>query len=146
MDGKLTPVIGYPTPVEFAPQLTRVMLEAMFDSHGLAVPASSNSTACREKLYGSALCLNDSTDQSTQQKIKKLDEYASKAEGTVSSATASAIRGLSIAALNNEAIAKSIEVFSGVTARKLVEKALWSRYRQPECQDSSAPIAIKVVE
>jgi hypothetical protein len=135
--GKLGPVLTYPESTEFGPQLVRVLMEAVFDSHGLYVPAVSNATACKTNLYTGTNCLADvdiipdAEPGSVAEQIKKLDMYAGQTEATVTAASSKLIRGLSIAALNNEAVAKSVETLAGVSARKIVEKALWSRYQQP---------------
>lgn len=143
--GKLAPTFTYPQSTEFSPQLVRVAMEAVFDSQGLIVPASSSSTACKKKLYPEESCLSE--DEAQAEKIKKLDMYASQAEATVTAAAAKAIRGLSWAALNNEAVAKSLETMAGVSARKIVEKALWSHYRTDNsCADAAGAVAIWVKE
>lgn len=142
-NGKLAPALTYPQSTEFGPQLVRVFMEAVFDSQGLIVPAVSNATACKAKLYPKANCLSD--EDAVVERIKKLDMYAGQAEATVTAATSKAIRGWAVFALNNEAIAKSLETMAGVSARKIVEKALWNRYRVGDsCADAAGTVAVWV--
>jgi hypothetical protein len=143
--------LTYPATTEFGPQLVRVLMEAIFDSHGLVVPAVSNSTACKEKLYTIVNCLSEgdmkgNTDTGNlTDRIKKLDAYAGQAESTVTDAASKLIRGVSIAALNNESVAKSVETLAGVSARKIVEKALWSHYRDGNaCSNAAGTVAVWV--
>ena len=42
--------------------------------------------------------------------------------------TAKLIRGVSLTSLDNEAIAKSLTTLTGVSARKLTEKKMWTEY------------------
>ncbi|MNC82289.1 hypothetical protein D3C75_1357400 [compost metagenome] len=69
--------------------------------------------------------------------------YAAQAEATVTAATSQAIRGLSVAALNNEAVAKTLETMAGVSARKIVEKSRWNRYLDG-CENSAGAVAVWV--
>lgn len=152
-EGKLSPTLTYPDSTEFGPQLIRVVTEAIFDSHGLVVPAVSNSTACKEHLYLSNNCLSEGdaqtllvgdTPKSKADRIKDVDNYAAQAESIVTAAASKIIRGASIIALNNEAVAKSVETLAGVSARKVVEKTLWNRYRDGSTCSSSSTNSITV--
>ncbi|MNQ93044.1 hypothetical protein D3C85_1084890 [compost metagenome] len=148
-NGSLNPALTYPQSTEFGPQLARVILEAVFDSRTLIVPAASNSTACKTGLFPKANCLSEADSQtdadpiSLAEQIKKLDMYAAQAEATVTAATSQAIRGLSVAALNNEAVAKTLETMAGVSARKIVEKSRWNRYLDG-CENSAGAVAVWV--
>lgn len=148
-NGRLNPALTYPQSTEFGPQLARVVLEAVFDSRSLIVPAVSNSTACKAGLFLAENCLSetntlaDANTISLVEQIKKLDMYAAQAEATVTAATSQAIRGLSVAALNNEAVAKTLETMAGVSARKIVERSLWNRYREG-CESSAGAVAVWV--
>jgi hypothetical protein len=146
-NGKLSPALTYPESTEFGPQLVRVAMEAVFDSHGLTVPAVSNSTACKEKLYVGTNCLSEDDTKSAgtntasvTDSIKKLDLYAAQAEATVTAAASKLIRGASISALNNEAVAKSIETLAGVSARKIVEKTIWRQ--KATCSVEAGTVAV----
>ncbi len=124
--------VMHPTMDEYGPQIARVFWEAIFDSIEPFVPADATSTVCSMKgvKYD---CLSDKSSKSDKEKIANLDQFASQAEGFSTSATAALIRGINIAALNNEGIAKSVETTAGVIARKATEKTLWQRYGNYEC-------------
>jgi len=129
-EGALKASLTHPATTEFGPQLVRVILEAVFDSTGAQVPAAADSTACalpegRARLFDDANCLSDSTDGGTKALVQKIDTYGAKAEAIVSAGTSTVIRGGFVAALNNEALAKSTETFAGVLARKIVEQGVW---------------------
>lgn len=120
-DGKGLVAVSHPPSTEVAPQLVRVVTEAMFDSVGPRVPGVANSTICKAN---SKNCASDKESAA----IKELDDYGNRTEALVSSAAGKLLRGANIVALNNEAVAKSLETLSGVTARKWLEKALWKQY------------------
>lgn len=148
-NGKLNPALTYPQGTEFGPQLARVVLEAVFDSRSFPVPAVSNSTACKSGLFLAANCLSEPNTQadknmiSLAEQIKNLDMYAAQAEATITATTSQVIRGLSVAALNNEAIAKTLETMAGVSARKIVEKSLWNRHLEG-CDNNAGAVAVWV--
>ena len=60
-DSTFRPEVTLPESADYAPQLVRVALEAIFDAQGLRVPAAANSTACvAPGLYAGPLeCLSD---------------------------------------------------------------------------------------
>jgi hypothetical protein len=120
---------------EWGPQLVRVFVEAVFDAseYPSVVPASGLSTACAAELgkytKGSINCLADATGD-IKEALATLDRYGAQTEAVVSAAVGKIIRGVAIAALDNEAIAKSVETLAGVTARKILEKALWAHWHE----------------
>ncbi|HBO7163502.1 TPA: hypothetical protein L4967_004971 [Pseudomonas aeruginosa] len=148
-NGRLTPALTYPQSTEFGPQLARVILEAVFDSHSLIVPAASNSTACKTGLFLAKNCLSEPDIQNDKdafkltKQIKNIEMYAAQAEATVTATASQAIRGLSVASLNNEAIAKTLETMAGVSARKIVEKSLWNRHLDG-CDNNAGTVAVWV--
>lgn len=122
----------YPKSAEFAPQVVRVLIEALFDARESGrVPAVSTSTVCAKSLYAGAFCFKG--DDPRKEKLTDVDEKASRADSLASMATGQLIRGASIAALNNEALARSIENAAGATARKVVERVVWARVEAPQC-------------
>lgn len=137
--GAFKPTITYPQPTEFGPQLVRIATEAFFDSLGPAVPASTDSTACK---LGLLPCAADHQKEA----LLKVDEYGNQAEALTSSAVGQIMRGASIAALNNEAIAKSVETLGGVVARKWVEKAAWQRQGNTQCDKTFTPEHVTVTQ
>ena len=148
-NGEIKPSLTYPKSTEFGPQLVRVVTEAVFDSHAPFVPASPNSTACTtEGLYKDwpLLCLKEGQDDKVAEKVNKLDSYASQVEATVTALTSIFIRGVSVVSLNNEAIAKSLETFAGVSGRKLTEKVLWKHYGNSDCSERAFPMDFNVTK
>lgn len=63
--------------------------------------------------------------QVSQKKFNDFQTIANKVESEVATLVGTAIRGGSIEALNNEALAKIIETSAGVKARHLTERAFW---------------------
>jgi hypothetical protein len=122
-DGKGLVAVSHPPSTEVAPQLVRVITEAMFDSVDPRVPGVANSTLCKAP---KGTCV----DEKDSAAIKQLDDYGNRTEALVSSSAGKLLRGVNVVALNNEAVAKSLETFAGVTARKWLEKALWKRYEK----------------
>jgi hypothetical protein len=131
-DGKGLVAVSHPPSTEVAPQLVRVVTEAMFDAIEPRVPGVANSTLCKAP---KGTCV----DEKDSDAIKQLDDYGNRTEALVSSSAGKLLRGVNVVALNNEAVAKSLETFAGVTARKWLEKALWKRHGQ-NCR-SPLPLA-----
>jgi hypothetical protein len=98
--------------------LVRVFFEAGGD-YFYGVPAVTKSTACEK---WKPICATEAQGPL----IKRVNEAGDRAEAAARSATAIAIRGGWILALNNEALATSIETGASVTIRKSVEAAAWS--------------------
>jgi hypothetical protein len=152
--GKLAPTLQYPKAEEIAPQLVRVFFEAVYDSHGIIVPAVSSSTVCAEKLWPSEFCLPEDTRNSSKtkpetptqsQRVAWVDNYANQVEAVVTGAAAELIRGGAWIALNNEAVARAVETTAGVNGRKIAEKILWNLQTQCAEQDGVAnPGALRI--
>jgi hypothetical protein len=131
-NGEIAPALQYPKTEEVAPQIVRVFFEAMYDASEPKVPAVSASTACVAGLYSGTECLGepdtkppDDKNPSRAERVKWVDEHASKTEATVTAGASKVIRGGSWAALNNEAVAKTVETAAGINSRKIAEKVLW---------------------
>jgi hypothetical protein len=95
--------------------LTRVAIEAIGDSLTPGVPADAASTGC---VMGLLKVCRPSTDKQLRCIVKAADI----AEAVVAFAAAHAVRGVSVLALNNEALAKSVQVAFSVSARKGAEE------------------------
>lgn len=153
--GELRPNFEYPKVATFGPQVLRVFVEAIFDAPAPHMYAVATSTACTEGLYSPSECLSDSianapfSNGSTPTKsdstgrtltnadvVSRIDGDAASADAFATSVTGLAIRGANIAALNNEALADSVQALAGVTLRKTVEKTEWTRAKSS--QGSSA--------
>ncbi|MCX7228200.1 MAG: hypothetical protein NTW15_04180 [Burkholderiales bacterium] len=142
--GRFQPAFEYPKSSDVAPQLTRVVVEALFDSVRGRPAAIAASTACVEKLMVGDECLTDDVLKKRpglEKSVGDLDAKASRADHLATVATSQLIRGASIAALNNEALARSAENLAGVVARKFVERAVWQQQGEDVCP-SVAPAAI----
>jgi hypothetical protein len=135
-DGKGLATVSHPPSTEVAPQLVRVITEAMFDSVEPRVPGVADSTIC--KAYP-----NECIKEKDTAAVKELDDYGNRTEALVSSSAGKLLRGVNVVALNNEAVAKSLEIFAGVTARKWLEKALWKRHEQG-CISPLPPASVQI--
>ena len=152
--GRLSPTLQYPKGEELASQLVRVFFEAIYDSHGIIVPAVSSSTVCVEKLWPSEFCLHDvpsaeagakTATPTKSQRVAWVDSYANQVEAVVTAATAELIRGGAWVALNNEAVARAVETTAGVNSRKIAEKVLWNL--QTQCGEQAGivnPGAVRI--
>ena len=132
----------------------RVFFEAIYDSHGIIVPAVSSSTVCVEKLWPSEFCLHDvpsaeagakTATPTKSQRVAWVDSYANQVEAVVTAATAELIRGGAWVALNNEAVARAVETTAGVNSRKIAEKVLWNL--QTQCGEQAGivnPGAVRI--
>jgi hypothetical protein len=119
--------------MEFAPQLVRVMFEAIFDSEGTIIPATASSTACTTGLYKGVQCLLENDQSDIARAVNDVDTYAAQTEATVTSLASQLIRGAWFVALNNEALAKSLETMAGVISRKVVAKKMWQKVMENGC-------------
>ena len=141
----------YPKSVEFAPQAVRVLNEALFDAMEGRVPGVASSTACTTTppLFGPLECLTGDVMKNNpklQDVITSVDEKASRADSVATLATGQIIRGVSVVALNNEALAKSAENLAGVLAKKVVERAAWKQSGEGQCLTPSPAVVIDVVK
>lgn len=103
---------------EVVSDLVRVFFEALGD-YQFGVPGVAKSTACDH----SYLC----GTTAEADKIAAVDEFADKVEAGTNSLIGIAIRGGWIISLNNEALASGVQTAISVYARKVAEKAAWSR-------------------
>lgn len=120
--------IGEIDPVVVGADMIRVIIEALFDRHD-RLPGVTNATGLKvEKKplndIKAVKLMFDLDDDG----FGKLDQIANSVDGGASSLAGQVVRGLNIAALNNEAIAKLLEALAGATARKVAEKGGWCYY------------------
>lgn len=141
-DGHVETNWDYPKSVEFAPQLVRLFVEALYDARRPRIPAVDNSTACVSQgdgspaLYDGLSCLTKSTVDAypfLKDAVASTDEIASKAEGLTGAGTGLLIRSFWVAALNNETAAKSVENLAAVIAKKQTERYVWGRVQKTYC-------------
>lgn len=126
----------YPKSAEFAPQMVRVLMEAAFDAREPHVPAVATATACVAKLYEPEACLTEETEKANpdlKSAVQALDEKAARADSISGVVTATLIRSFWVAALNNEAAARSVENLTAVVSRKLTERTLWRQAVESKC-------------
>lgn len=147
-DSNIQSKLEYPKSVEFAPQLVRVLMEAVFDSMQGRPVAIAEATACGTSppLFMTDECLSPETIAkypAYQKTVAAADEKASRADSMASIVAGGIIRGVSIGALNNETVAKGVENLAGVLARKIVERAAWQQ-SGGSCQSSSPAVMINV--
>lgn len=142
----------YPKSVEFAPQMVRVLTEAIYDARWPYVPAAANSTACMvDETTGSALypaisCLSDATTgkyKFLKDAVARTDELAARADSLTGAASGFLIRSFWVAALNNETAAKSVENLASVIAKKQTERFAWNRVQTTSCPKGDMPAAWK---
>ncbi|MFP3646551.1 hypothetical protein [Paraburkholderia sp. SIMBA_054] len=136
----LVPQATYPKASEFGPQMIRVLVEAIFDANGPHPKAVYGSTACATGLFGSDECMaaNIQADELTM----RIDMFAAGAEALSSAGVGALIRGGSVSALNNEAVAGMLETFAGVSSRKLVERVL--KAQADSCLGRLYPVSLRV--
>jgi hypothetical protein len=135
----------YPQMTQVGPQLIRVLVEALFDANGLIPKGAPTSTACVEGLLSQDTdCLQTTDPEDLQTKIQQIDMYATTMETITSSVTGIVIRNTG--AINNEAIAQTIETLFGVVSRKILEKALYTASGGAEVKDACPvkPIPVAV--
>jgi hypothetical protein len=136
---------AYPQVSQFGPQMIRVMVEAVFDANGEHPLGMPNSTACQpnEKLFDPATeCLG--TGVQPDAKLEQIDMLASASEALSQTATGAVVRGISVSALNNEAVAQMLETLAGVLARKTTEKVLYITSNRGKC--ALSPVSMSVTK
>jgi hypothetical protein len=129
--GGLTTTGEYPRSAEIAPQVVRVLLEASFDASRLGLPAVATATACgKAGLFPVDRCLSATLLQEVpglMEAVAAADSRAMRADGRATMVASVAVRGGSWLALNNEAVARSVESLAGGTVRKLAERQGWQK-------------------
>jgi len=98
--------------------LTRVAIEALADWLTPHVPADANSTGCVTGLLQKPACR-----PATDRDLRCIVKIADTTEAISGYAAAHLVRGGWWVALNNEALAKSVQVIFSVSARKMAEDA-----------------------
>ena len=111
--------------------LTRVTIEALGDWLSPNVPADATSTGCVTGLLKAPACV-----AAADKKLRCIVKIADTTEAIVGYAAAHAVRGGWWASLNNEALAKSIQVTLSVTARKMAEERATA---VSVCRDAAPP-------
>jgi hypothetical protein len=114
---------------QIAQDLVRVAVEATGDSI-TSVPAVKGSTACEQGLLS---CFDEERFNVSADRFNRVNDYADRAEAAVSAIIGKLVRGGSWIALNNEALAKSLETFISVTVRKVTETATWTYLSSRAC-------------
>lgn len=163
-DNQFQATWDYPKSSEFAPQLVRVIMEAILDApENGRVPAVASATACMSSpaLFPPNYCIAVKTPKgfvavtdasapaptpTLQDVIVSIDSIASRADSLATILAGEVVRGGSFVSLNNEAVARSIENFFGVTARKVAERAAWQRAVEEGCVTTTPNLLIDVVK
>ncbi len=113
--------------------VVRVALEALFDAASL-LPAVSNATGITITDASAGILGLEDIANVTQGTAISADQFTSSnqiantVDGAAGSIAGQVIRGLNVAALNNEALAKIVEAMVAVTARKVTEKVTYCWY------------------
>jgi hypothetical protein len=133
------PSISAPSVGVLGPQLMQVLVEALFDANGPHPPGLMISTACARKLFQD----DDGSGQGVEasqagQKWESINRVGNATQALVTTGVGALIRGGNIAALNNEAVATTVETFAGVTVRKAVQQVMWV-CRAPSAVSVDAP-------
>jgi hypothetical protein len=144
-NGKLAPQFSQLSSRVIAPQISQVLFEAVFDSIRPFVPAAANSTACVDGLYSPEQCLSDNTSATVKTQVDTVDTDAAKAQSTVTAAAGYLVRLGFWAALNNEAVAQTVETTAGEVARKVTEKLVWIN-QTSECATKSVHPMVSTVK
>ena len=121
------PTISTPSVGVLGPQLMQVLVEAMFDANGQHPPGLKTSTACTKNLFQ----FDDSNEpqcveaSQANAKWERTNRLGNATQALVTAGVGTLIRGANVGALNNEAIANTVETFAGVTMRKAVQQVMW---------------------
>ncbi|CRL49669.1 hypothetical protein PSHI_27800 [Pseudomonas sp. URMO17WK12:I11] len=121
------PTISTPSVGVLGPQLMQVLVEAMFDANGQHPPGLKTSTACAKNLFqvedsDEAQCVEASQADAKWERTNRLGNAT---QALVTAGVGTLIRGANVGALNNEAVANTVETFAGVTMRKSVQQVMW---------------------
>lgn len=112
-------------------EVAKVYVEAIGDKI-TQLPADPRSTACTSGLNKCYTVEEDEKGEEVKvleaEKFAAVNEHADKIDTLVSNAVGKAIRGASLAALNNEAIASIIESTIGTIMKKVAEKVAYCTY------------------
>ena len=158
-DGRVTTAWEYPKSAEFAPQLVRVAIEALFDSYVGHPPGVATSLACKKGLFRGfdpAVPLDQQLPQCLSEEVvagivglegavADVDDWAARADSAVTIGVSTLVRGGYWIALNNETVARSAENLGGVMARKVTEHLAWRRTVELGCRIGEPPLLLKVV-
>lgn len=138
-----------------ATEVVRVTLEAVFDSLNY-VPAVSNATgvvglakdykAFTLADFGSITKPDGKSPVMSADDFGEVERLGATAHSATASVTASLIRGISITALNNEAVAKMLSSLTGTIARKVTERVGWCYYASLKGKRDASPEHQKTVE
>lgn len=114
--------------------LTRVAIEALGDWLTQGITADATSTGCVTGILKACV-------PATDKKLRCIVKVADTTEAIVGYAAAHAVRGGWWAALNNEALAKSIQVTLSVTARKMAEERAFAANPAQLCPQAGTSAA-----
>ena len=103
--------------------IIRIVIEAIGDEIA-QLPANKASTACLMNTP-ELKCYGDPKEQVTSAQFAQVNFKADQVEALAGATAGQLIRGASIAALNNEAVAKIVETAVAVIARKTAERVAW---------------------
>jgi len=110
--------------------LTRVFVEASFDTTQPNIPAIAKATGCIDK--PSAALFKDCRAEADD-KLNMINRSGDIAEAVGGYVAAQVVRGAWLASLNNEALAKLVSTLISVSARKGTELAVWTAQ---QCQNT----------
>jgi hypothetical protein len=159
-DSRVVTSWEYPKSPEFAPQLVRVAVEALFDSLLRHPPGAPTSLACKKEglfrpfdpqlPFGKQApeCLSEEVvtgAEGLQDAVTDVDEWAARADSATTVGIGTFVRGGYWAALNNETVARSVENLGGVIARKVAEHVAWKRTVERGCRIGKPPVLLQVV-
>jgi len=119
--------------------LTRIFVEASFDTAQPNIPAIGKATGCINK--PDAALFNDCRAEADD-KLNAINKSGDIAEGVGGYIAAQVVRGAWLASLNNEAVAKLVTTLISVSARKGTELAFWTAQ---QCQNNVNALQMRTV-
>lgn len=129
--------------------IVRITFEALGDAIS-EIPAVSEATGVVSEVLIEAgkqlpdageIKINGASPPKVEDVMGNVERLSGKAHGMVSSSVGTAIRGINIASLNNEALAKILESTAGTIARKVTERMAWCWYASIPAEENKNPFS-----
>lgn len=129
--------------------IVRVTFEALGDALN-RIPATSEATGITSKILVEAgkqlpdagrIKIEGKKPPKVEDVMTNVESLSGQAHGVVSAGVGSAIRGINVAALNNEAVAKILESTAGTIVRKATERIAWCWYASIPAEENTKALS-----
>lgn len=130
--------------------IVRVTLEALGDAVN-SIPGVSEATGVDSEILketgnqladAGKITIKGTNPPAVETVMANVENLSSKAHGMVSAAAGSALRGINITAMNNEAVAKILESTAGTIVRKATERIAWCWYVSIPAEENTKALSI----